>query len=377
MRGHVNTQQPLFVAFNIEQRVPEDHPLRPIKRWADAVLAKMSRDFNRAYGDTGNVSIPPECLLKALLLRALYSIPSEIKLCEACEFNLLFRWFIDWPLEEKMWTPEAFSMNRPRFERHDLVAKFFNHVVAEGLAEKLIGDDHFTVDGTLIRSLAGHKSIRPIQATDGDDEKKNDGSGGDGNGWSSFKGGRRSNRTHRSAVDPDARLASRGRGGEAHLSHSMHLLTDSRSGLCVALAVDTADGRAERRNALHLLDRVKKRHRVTPKVLAADAGYTAGEFLCEVQSRGITAHAAMPKTKIRGDSEAHRARKRAKRRMKSRAYRASQRMRKFIEPVIGWCKHIGGLSRTRFIGHERIQNDAMLVAAAWNLLRMTRLRGAT
>lgn len=366
MRGNVDQQQPMFIAFNLEERVPDDHPLRPIKRTCDRILAQMSRDFTRAYGKTGRVGIPPECLIKALLLRALFSIPSEIRLCEACEFNLLYRWFIDWPLEEKMWTPEVFSMNRDRFEMHDLVRKFFDRIVAEGLTEQLIHDDHFTVDGTLIRSLAGHKSVKPI-----DEERDDDNSGGDLNGWSSFKGGKRSNTTHRSVVDPDARLASR--GGEAHLSHSMHLLTDSRTGLCVNIAVDTADGRAERRNAVHLLDRVKQRHRVNPKVLAADANYTSGEFLCEIESREITAHVAMPRMKIKGDTEGHRARKRATRRMKSCAYKVSQKMRKFIEPVIGWMKHIGGLSRTRFIGHERIQNDAMLVAAGWNLLRMTRL----
>lgn len=368
MRGQVERQQSMFVAFNIEERVPEDHPLRSIKQWCDRVLAKMSRDFTAAYATTGRDGIPPECLLKALLLQALYSIPSETRLCEACEYNLLYRWFIDWPPQEKMWTPEAITMNRPRFELHDLVGKFFNHVVAEGMAEQLIGDDHFTVDGTLIRSLAGHKSIRPIEAAQDDTDD-------DGNGWSSFRSQKRSNQTHRSVVDADARLASR--GGEAHLSHSMHLLTDSRTGLCLSVSVDRADGRAECRNAVQMLDRVKRRHRITPKVLAADAGYTSGEFLCEVESRGIVSHVAMPRMKIKGDTAEHDARRRARRRMKSRVYRSSQRMRKFIEPVIGWLKHIGGLSRTRFIGHERIQNDALLTAAAWNLLRMTRLAGST
>jgi len=367
MRGHTNQQQSMFVVFNIEERVPEDHPLRPIKRWCDRILAKMSRDFNRAYGTTGNVSIPPESLIKALLLRALYSIPSERRLCEAIEFNFLYRWFIDWPVEKKMWTPEAFSMNRDRFELHDLVGKFFNHVVAEGLAEQLIDEEHFTVDGTLIRSLAGHKSLKPLDEDRDDDD--------DLNGWSSFKGKKRSNQTHRSVVDPDARLATR--GGEAHLSHSMHLLTSSETGLCVSVSVDTADGRAERRNALLMLDRVHQRHDIKPQTLAADANYTSGEFLCEIESRGIIAHAAMPRTKIKGETASHRARRRAKRRMKSHVYRQSQKLRKFIEPVIGWCKHIGGLSRTRFIGHERIQNDAMVVASAWNLLRMEHLRGAT
>jgi transposase len=366
MRGNVDRQQPMFIAFNLEERIPEDHPLRPIKQWCDRVLAKMSRDFNKAYGKTGRVGIPPECLIKALLLRALFSIPSEIRLCEACEYNLLYRWFIDWPLEKPMWTPEVFSMNRERFELHGLVKKFFEHVVAEGMDRQLINDDHFTVDGTLIRSLAGHKSLKPIDQ-DEDDH--------DPNSWSSFKGGKRSNKTHRSTVDPDARLASRGK--EAHLSHSMHLLTDSRTGFCVQIAVDSADGKAERRNALQMLDRTRKRQKISPKVLAADANYTSGGFLCELEARGITAHAAMPKTKIKGDSDHHQARRRAKRRMKSRAYRMSQKMRKFIEPAIGWMKTVGGLSRTRFIGHERIQDDAMLVAAGWNLLRMVHLTRAT
>ena len=370
MRGQVQRQQAMFVAFNIEDRVPENHPLRPIKRWCDKVLAGMNHDFTSAYGDTGAVSIPPESIIKALLLRALYSIPSETRLCEACEYNILYRWFIDWPLEEKMWTQEAITMNRPRFEAHDLVGKFFNRVVAEGIIEGLIGDDRFVVDGTLIRSLAGHKSIQPIN-TDTNDHSDDD---HDGNGWSSFKGCKRVNATHRSVVDSEARLASK--GGAAHLSHSMHLLTDAHTGLCVSMSVDTADGRAERRNALAMLDRVRVRHRLAPKKLAADAGYASGEFLGAVEERGITPHSALPRKKIKGDTAQHRARKRMRRRMRTKAYRESQKLRKFVEPVIGWCKLVGGLNRTRFIGHERVQNDAMLVASAWNLLRMTRLKGA-
>lgn len=164
------------MAFDLEQRVPEDHALRPIKAWCDRALTGMSRDFNQAYGKTGRVSIPPETLIKALLLRALFSIPSERRLCEAIEFNLLYRWFIDWPLERPAFTPEVFSMNRERFELHDIVRKFFERVVAEAMAEGLLEGDHLTVDGTLIRSLAGHKSIKLI----GDD--KDD----DLNKWSGF-----------------------------------------------------------------------------------------------------------------------------------------------------------------------------------------------
>ena len=365
MRGRRERQQSMFVAFNMEERVPEDHPLREIKRRCDRILASMSRDFDACYGSTGRVGIPPESLFKALLLRALFGVPSERRLCEACEFNILYRWFLDWPLERPMWTPEAFSMNRERFEGRALVAKFFERVVAEGIAEGLVGDDRFSVDGTLIRSLAGHKSVRPIDEDRDDDE--------DLNGWSNFKGEKRSNRTHRSVVDPEARLASR--GGEAHLCHSLHALADARTGFIARVAVDAADGCAERRCALAMLDRVQKRHGLTPRRLAADAGYGAGEFLREVEQRGIMPHAAMTKGKIKGDSEAHRARRRMRRRKRTKSYRVSQRLRRFIEPVIGWCKHIGGLARTRFIGHERIQDDAMMTAAAWNLMRMTRLAG--
>lgn len=364
MRGQVDRQQSMFVAFDLEQQVPEDHALRPIKAWCDRVLAGMSRDFNRAYGDRGQVSIPPESLIKCMLLRALFGIPSERRLCEACEFNLLYRWFIDWPLGRKMWTPEVFSMNRERFEKHDLIRKFFERVVAEGIAEEMIEDDRFSVDGTLIRSLAGHKSVKPIDDPGDDDD--------DLNSWGRFKGQKRSNKTHRSVVDPEALLAAR--GGEAHLSHSMHVMTDSGSGLCVSIAVDAADGKAERRAAVAMLDRFKRRHGKKPKLLAADAGYGTGRFLRDVEDRGIKPHAAMPRRKIRGDTEDHEARRRMERRFRSKSYRVSQRLRRLIEPMIGWCKDVGGLRRTRFLGRKRIQNDAMLVASSWNLLKMAALQ---
>ncbi len=366
MRGQTDRQQSMFVAFDLEQRIPDDHPLRPIKLWCDRALAGMSRDFNRAYAKRGRASIPPETLIKALLLRALFSIPSERRLCEAIEFNLLYRWFIDWPLEQPAFTPEVFSMNRDRFELHDIVRKFFERVVAEAMAEGMLDGDHLTVDGTLIRSLAGQKSIKPID-DDGDDDL---------NSWSGFRGGKRSNKTHRSVVDPEARLMRKG-GGGAHLSHSMHVMTDSASGLCVGLAIDAADGRAERRSALAILERIRTRHDLVPSTLAADAAYGTGDFLCDVESRGIRPHAAMQSHRIIGESEQHEARRRMRRRHRTKSYRVSQRLRRMVEPVIGWCKDTGQLARTRFLGRPRIQNDARLVGIAWNLLRMTRLSGAT
>lgn len=369
MRGQSDRQQSMFVAFDLEQRIPDDHPLRPIKVWCDRALAGMSRDFNRAYTKRGRASIPPETLIKALLLRALFSIPSERRLCEAIEYNLLYRWFIDWPLDQLAFTPEVFSMNRDRFEAHDIVRKFFERIVSEAMAQGMLDGDHLTVDGTLIRSLAGKKSIKPI---DDDNDDNND----DLNTWAGFKGEKISNETHRSVVDPQARLMRKG-GGGAHLSHSMHLMTDSASGLCVGLAIDSADGRAERRSALAMLDRVRKRHDLVPSTLAADAGYGTGEFLCEVESRGIKPHAAMASNRIVGDTERHTARKRMRQRQRTKSYRVSQRLRRLVEPVIGWCKDTGKLARTRFLGRERIQDDAKLVGTAWNLMRMTRLSGAT
>jgi len=175
MRGHVDGQQAMFVAFNVEEKVPLDHPLRATKTRCDALLKTMNRDFNAAYRHTGRVGIPPESLINALLLRALFAIPSERRLCEACDFNILYQWFIDWPIEKPMWTPEASSMNRQRFEMHNLVSKFFQRVVSEGIADGLIGDDRFAVDGTLIRSRAGHKWFQPLKHEQNDNDDNDHG----------------------------------------------------------------------------------------------------------------------------------------------------------------------------------------------------------
>jgi transposase len=373
----------MFVAFDLEQFVPDDHPLRKVKRWADGVLAGMSRDFNRAYGTTGKPGIPPERLIKALLLQALYSIPSETRLVDAIQYNLLYRWFLDLPLEDDAWTQEAFSMNRDRFELHDLYRKFFDRVVAEGIEHKLVSPDHFSIDGTLIRSLASHKSLKPIHAPGAKapgSNKDDDDAGGTGEASRDasvdWRGEQRTNATHRSTTDPQARLARKGDGRESHLSHSANVMMENRSGLCLAVTVDTADGRAERRNALRMLRHVERRHGLTPRTLGMDAGYRAGAFLCSIEEHGITPHVPMPDDPIRGDTPEARARRRARRRMSTVGYRLSQRVRKRVEQVIGWGKTVAGLARTRFIGHERIENSALIAGAAYNLLRMVKLQPA-
>ncbi|MCI0366432.1 MAG: IS5 family transposase [Phycisphaerales bacterium] len=384
MRGDVERQQSIFVVFDLEQKVPMDHPLRKIKRWADDVLAPMSRDFNKAYGTTGKPGIPPEQLIKALLLQALYSIPSETKLVEAIQWNVLYRWFLDLPMEKDAWTQEAFSMNRDRFELHDLYRKFFDRVVSEAIdsPHKLASPDHFTIDGTLIRSLASQKSLKPIAPGSGESKKQGNNNRNDDNNSGesasrdvsvNWRGERRSNATHRSTTDPDARLMRKGNGRESHLSHSGHVLMENRSGLCLAITVDRADGHAERRNALRMLKHVKKRHQLLPRTVGMDMGYKAGEFLLAVEAHGSTPHVPMPDEPIKDDSPAGEARRRAKRRMRTVGYRLSQRVRKRCEQIIGWGKTVAGLSRTRFIGHVRIENSALICAAAYNLLRMTKL----
>jgi transposase len=374
MRGRVERQQTMFVAFDLEQVVPQDHKLRQIKRWADGILAQMSRDFNRAYGTTGRPGVPPEQLLKALLVQALYSIPSETKLVEAIQYNLLYRWFLDLPLEQDAWTQEAFSMNRKRFETHELCRKFFDRVVAEGLERKLVSEDHFTIDGTLIRSLASHKSLKPIEQTD--DRDNGDRSGGAAGGRDApvdWRGQKRSNATHRSTTDPQARLARKGGGKESHLCHTGHVTMENRSGLCLAVAVDGFDGHAERRNALRMLRHIERRHGMIPRTVGMDAGYQAGAFLVQVEQRGIVPHVPMPPEPVRGDDVEAQARRRAQRRRRTIGYQVSQRKRKRVEQVIGWGKTSAGLARTRFLGHQRIESALLIAGAAYNLLRMTRL----
>lgn len=382
MRGRVDSQGDVYHTFNVHDLIPADHPLREIKRRADAVLAGMSRDFNAAYGKTGRPGVPPERLIKALLLQALYSIRSEIQLCEQIGYNLLFRWFLDLRPSDAVWTPEVFSMNRRRFDEHGFVRTFFARVRDEALLEGLASREHFCVDGTLIQSYASLKSLRPIESTD---TRVSDSSDDDdrGNPTVNFRGQKRSNATHRSIVDPEARLMRKGDGRAALLSHSAHLLMDARSGLLVDIAVDEANGTAERTQALALLDGVRRRRvRCWPQMLGADAGYQAGAFLHQLERRGVTPCVPIPEGPIRvadGDDAkraAAQARRNARRRMKTAAYRAMQRVRKRVEEIIGWCKTIGGLARTRFVGRWKIKLQATLTGAAYNLLRLARLKPA-
>ncbi len=369
MRGNTKLQNPMFFAANTEERLAKDHPLRAIKRRADEVLQTMSRDFNAAYSAQGRPSIPPEALLKALLLEALYSIPSERRLVDAINWNLLYRWFCDLDPDQAMWDATTFTKNRERFERHGLVQKFFDRVVKSALVERYVSNDHFTVDGTLIQSWASLKSFRPQ-----DEPPDRPPSEGGSNPSVDFRGTQRSNDTHRSTTDPEARLAKKSSGVGAQLCHSGHVLMENRHGLCLDIRVAAADGYAEREMAEQMLRRVERRHGVKPKTLGADQGFAAGEFLRTLEEDfHITPHVPIGSAPARVTGSEAEARRRMWKRMKTLGYQISQKLRKKVEQIFGWLKQPGGLRKVRHVGRWKIQQVAYLWGAAYNLLRLANL----
>jgi transposase len=372
VRGNPKLQNPMFFVANTEERLPKDHPLRTIKRRADEVLKGMQRVFTGAYSETGRPGIPPEALLKALLLQALYSIPSERRLVDAINWNLLYRWFCDLDPDQAVWDATAFTHNRERFERHGLVQKFFERVVASALVEEYSSNDHFTVDGTLIQSWASLKSFRPKE----EPVDKPPAEGGS-NPSVDFRGEKRTNETHQSTTDPEAWLARKSKGTAALLCHSGHALMENRHGLCLDIAIAVADGHAERDTAEKLLRRFARRHGIKPKTVGADRGFEAGEFLRTLEEDlHITPHVPLTAERVTSQGPAGDARRRMLRRMKTKGYALSQRARKKIEQMFGWMKQAGGLRKVRHVGRWKIQQVAYLWAAAFNLLRLAHLEAA-
>lgn len=372
MRGKPDYQSQIYYAIDIESWIPEAHPLRAVKRRADAILSSMHRDFERAYSRMGRPSIPPEMLLKALLLQALYSIRSERQLVEQIQMNLLYRWFIDLSLDTPVWDATTFTKNRERFEHHGLLRSFFDRVVEGAYLEDLASEEHFSVDGTLIESYASMKSLRPI---DSRAERVSDGSEDDdpGNPTMDFRGERRGNATHRSLSDPEARLMRKSLGQQAKLSHGVHVLMENRSGLVVDVSVSEARTKAEREEALVMTRRVRKRHRLVMRTLAADKGYDAGPFLHTLERERVVPLIPIRDRPIRSRGPEADARRRARRRQRTKRYQMSQRTRKRVEEGIGWSKTIGGLRRSRHVGRWKIGQQVLIVYATYNLLRLARL----
>lgn len=375
MRGRVSPQRGVWMlVIDPEDLLDTRHPLRSVKARADRVLAAMDAEFERAYAALGRPSIPPEMLLKALLLQALYSIRSEEQLMEQIGVNLMYRWFLDLPPEQEEWDPTGFTRMRERFEAQGLLRSFFDRIVEGAYLEGLASEEHFSVDGTLIQSYASMKSLRPIGSAD---EKVSDGSddGDPGNPTVSFRGEKRSNQTHRSLSDPEARLYRKSYGQASVLCHSAHALMENRHGLLIDLTVAEANGTAECEEASAMLRRSRARHGLTKRrTLAADAGYKAGKFLHSVeQDENTVPHVPLPKGPIRGQGGEAEARRRARRRKRTKGYQISQRVRKRIEEIFGWSKDVGGLRRSRHVGRWKIGQNALIVGAAYNLLRLARL----
>lgn len=378
MRGKTDRQAVLFVAsIDLESRVRPDHPLRAIKRMADHDLAKLSRRFDAAYAaGEGRPSVPPERLIKAMLLQSLYSIRSEAQLVERIDHDLLFRWFLDLRLDDTVFDATVFSHNRARLERHGLIAAFFDHTVRRAIRGGLVSAEHFSVDGSLIEAYASIKSFKPKDQDDDDDNN----SFKSRNAEVDFHGQKRSNATHESSTDPDAKLIRKSDGQPARLCHALHAIVENRHGLVLAVKVNSPVGNSEPTAALSLIDQVKKRFKLKPRTLGADKGYDQGPFLSGLEQREITPHVAMRGVQARPGGRKDRrrddnaqARRRMRYRQRSKGYTISQRCRKKIEECFGWIKTIGGLARTRLIGHRKTGQQTHIAAAAFNLIRMRSL----
>ena len=352
MRGKVDNQIVMLSSLTPEQLVPQDHPIRSIKPLVDQALKEMSPTFNRMYADIGRPSIPPEHLLKACLLIALYSIRSERQFCERLQYDLLFKWFLDLNIMDPAFDASSFSKNKERLLEHQVARKFLSAVIKNAGNRKLLSEDHFTVDGTLLEAWASMKSFRP---RNGEEALPN----GDKNPSIDFHGEHRTNDTHQSTTDPEAMLAKKGKGKEARLCLAGHILMENRNGLAMDVIVTPATGTAERDTARKMLEKVPGKCRIT---LGADKGYDTQDFVTACREMNVTPHVACRKHTIVD-----------KRTTRHSGYQVSQRIRKRIEEIFGWIKMIGGGRKLRYKGVERNQLWAELTTAAYNLIRMAKL----
>lgn len=345
----------MFSYISLEERVPAKHPLRKLRAVVDSLLSTMSTEFEAAYATGGRPSVPPEMLLKALLLQILFSIRSERLLVEAIDYNLLYRWFVGLNLEDKVWDHSTFSANRERLFNEDLARVFFERVKHTAGWAKLTSDEHFSVDGTLIDAWASHKSFKRKD----DDSAPPEGRNPEVN----FKGEQRSNDTHASTTDADARLYKKAQGDKSRLCHMGHILMENRNGLIVDVEVTLASGTAEREAALAMLGRrTNQRKRVT---VGADKGYDCKAFVKGCRRLQVTPHVAAKDqhSAIDGRTQRH------------EGYKASLKVRKRIEEAFGWMKTVGGLAKTKLIGQAKLAGQALMCFATYNLVRMGSLGG--
>lgn len=360
MRGEDLQQYDLFSYGSLEERVPADHPLRPIRAMVDEALKALDGRFDEIYGEDGRKSIPPERLLRALLLQMLYSVRSERMLMEQLEYNLLFRWFVGMSASEPVWHPTVFTKNRDRLLEGAVAEEFFSIVVNQARRKRLLSDDHFTVDGTLIEAWAGQKSFQLKK--DHDDLLKppppRDGS----NPTINYRKQKRSNETHESLTDRLARLFKKSKGAEAKLGYLGHIVTENRNGLVVDVRLTQATGTAEREAAVAMIEGKAAAKRVT---LGADRAYDTRGFVEKMRELQVTPHVAQNDTNRRSAIDG--------RTTRQAGYAISQRKRKRVEEVFGWLKTVALQRQTRFRGPDRVGWMFTFAAAAYNLVRMRNL----
>lgn len=352
MRGLQNIQPVLFSCIDIEDRIPAEHPLRGMKKIADQALKELNNTFDLLYSWTGRHSIPPEYLIKASLLQILFGIRSEIQLMEQMDYNLLYRWFVGLGIDEKIWTPEVFTMNRDRLFNKDVTKEFFNAILSEAEERGLTSDDHFSVDGTLLKAWASQKSFRP----------KNEDPSTPGNG-EDFRGEKRSNATHESKTDPDARLYKKSEGSASELCFMGHVLMENRNGLVIDSEVTVAETKQEREAALEMMKKNKRPgKRVT---LGGDKGYDVNDFHTECRENKITPHIAQRDdgrdTVLDGRTTRH------------PGYGVSIQKRKLIEQIFGWVKSAACIRQVKIRGIPRVGALFDLALSMYNIVRMQNL----
>jgi transposase len=382
MRGQDGQTSSMFSYVDLEERVPSGHPLRKIREFVNAALATLDAAFAELYCADGRPSIAPERLLRAALIQILFSIRSERQLMEQMQYNLLFRWFVGLGIDDPVWVPTVFTKNRDRLLNTDIARQFLAAILAHKDVAPLLSDEHFSVDGTLIKAWASMKSFQPKAGAEGSEPP---GAGSSGSGEASaeaqacepaapvdkgrnaevdFHGQKRSNETHGSVTDPDARLYRKGEGKEAKLCYMGHALMENRSGLVVEASLSRADGHAERNAALSMIEpRADRAVRIT---LGADKGYDAEDFVNELRSMNVTPHVA---AKSKGSAIDGRTTRHA-------GYAISQRIRKRIEEPFGWSKTVGLAAKTMLRGLERVGGQFIFNLAAYNLVRLPKLLAA-
>jgi transposase len=358
MRGEDTHQDHLYSYLSPEQRVPADHPLRAIRRMANTVLERLSPQLDTLYSAVGRPSIPPEKLLRALLLQVLYTLRSERLLMEELDYNLLFRWFVGLNMDDRVWDATVYCKNRERLLQGEVAEAFFEEVLKLAREHDLLSDEHFTVDGTLIEAWASLKSFKKKDAEQTTPRPEDP-----GNPTVDFHGEQRSNETHQSTTDPEAQLYRKGPGKEAKLNYMGHVLMENRNGLAVERELTQATGRAEREAAVEMVAAQAPEGGVT---LGGDKNYDTQGCVADLRTVGVTPHVAQNTTRRGGSAIDGRTTRHA-------GYDLSQRVRKRVEEIFGWLKTVGGMRKTRFRGTARVGWMFTWALAAYNLVRMRNL----